>query len=76
MRVLTFLFSGYLFIWLHLVFVVARGVQFPDQGLSPSPLHWKHGVLTTGLPREVLRVFIKLENLKFLTFKMGWLASH
>ena len=24
------------------------GTQFPDQGLNPCPLSWKHGVLTTG----------------------------
>ena len=24
------------------------GSQFPDQGLNPRPLHWKHGVLITG----------------------------
>ena len=23
---------------------------FPDQGLNLRPLHWKHGVLTTGPP--------------------------
>ena len=23
---------------------------FPDQGLNPCPLHWKHVVLTTGPP--------------------------
>ena len=26
------------------------GSYFPDQGLNPRPLHWKHGVLTTGPP--------------------------
>ena len=26
------------------------GSQFPDKGLSLCPLHWKHGVLTTGPP--------------------------
>ena len=24
------------------------GSQFPDQGLNPWPLQWKHGVVTTG----------------------------
>ena len=32
-----------LFIWLHLASVVAHGVEFPDQGLNPGPLHWEHG---------------------------------
>ena len=26
------------------------GAQCPNQGSNPCPLHWKHGVLTTGLP--------------------------
>ena len=52
-----FLMFIYLFIWLH------RGLscytwdlcccmwdQFPDQGLSPGPLHWEHGVLAAGPP--------------------------
>lgn len=26
------------------------GSSFPGQGLSPCPLHWKHGVLTSGMP--------------------------
>ena len=25
-------------------------VIFPDQGSNPCPLHWKHGVLTSGPP--------------------------
>ena len=34
--------------------LVACGVFFPNQGLSPQPLHWKHGVLTTELPGRSL----------------------
>ena len=30
--------------------VAACGIQFPDQGLNPRPLHWEHRVLATGLP--------------------------
>ena len=26
------------------------GSSFPDQGLNPCALHWKHGVLTSGMP--------------------------
>ena len=26
------------------------GSSFPDQGLNPCPLHWKRGVLTSGMP--------------------------
>ena len=28
----------------------ARGIQFPDQGSNPGPLHWECGVLTTVPP--------------------------
>ena len=28
------------------------GSQFPDQGSNLYPLHWKLGVLTTGLPEK------------------------
>ena len=30
--------------------VVARGIQFPDQGSNPGPLHRELGVLATGPP--------------------------
>ena len=26
----------------------ACGIQFPEQGLNPGPLHWECGVLVTG----------------------------
>ena len=29
------------------------GSQLPNQGSNPHPLHWRGGVLTTGLPGEV-----------------------
>ena len=32
--------------------------QFPDQGSNASRLHWKCGVLTTGLPRKPCSTFI------------------
>ena len=31
------------------------GCEFPDQGLNPRPLPWKHGVLTPGLPGNSLK---------------------
>ena len=34
------------------------GSQFPDQGWNPRPLHWKHGVLTNGLPGKSLETFL------------------
>ena len=30
------------------------GSYFPNQGSNPSPLHWKHGVLTIGPPGKSL----------------------
>ena len=30
--------------------VLACRIQFPDQGLNPSSLHWEHGFLATGPP--------------------------
>ena len=32
------------------ILVTACGIQFPDQGLNPGPLHWERGVLATGSP--------------------------
>ena len=43
-------FLNYLFIWLHEVLVTALGILFPEQGLNPGPLHWKHRVLATEPP--------------------------
>ena len=37
------------------------GSYFPDQGLNPCSLKWKHGVLTTGLPGNSSLVFFKCE---------------
>ena len=46
-----------LFIWLCQVLVAAHGIQFPDQGLNPSPLHWELGVLATGPPGKSLFLY-------------------
>ena len=39
-----------LLIWLHWILVAVCGIQFPDQGSNPGPLHWEHRVLATGPP--------------------------
>ena len=39
-----------LFMWLQQILVAACGIQFPDQGSNPDPLHWEQGVLATGPP--------------------------
>ena len=45
-----FFFVFNVFVWLHQVLVMACGIQFPDQGLNPGFLHWKHKILATGPP--------------------------
>ena len=47
----TYLAAIYPFIQ---VLAAACGIQLPDQGLNPGPLHWERGVLTTGPPRKSL----------------------
>ena len=42
------------------VLVGACGIQFPDQGSNPGPLHWEYRVLTTAAPAK----------------SQKWLASH
>ena len=34
--------------------VAAYGILFPDQGLTPGPLHWEFRVLATGPPGKSL----------------------
>ena len=34
------------------VLVIAYGINFPDQGSNPGPLHWEHGVMDTGAPKK------------------------
>ena len=38
--------------------VVACGIQFPDQGSNPGPLHWEHGILPTGPPGKSRRLLL------------------
>ena len=38
--------------------VPARGIQVPDQGLNPGPLHWTHGVLADGPPGSPTRATV------------------
>ena len=43
--------TGSLWSFLFLFLAAPCSVRnFPSQGLNPCPLHWKHGVLTTGPP--------------------------
>ena len=44
----------------------ACGIQFPDQGSNPAPLHWERRVLTTGPPGKS-RLIVSF--MRFLTVK-------
>ena len=53
------------FIWLHWILVVACGIQFPNQGSNPGPLHWELGVLATGPRRKSQILFLILVTVMF-----------
>lgn len=50
-------------------------LKFPNQGSNPHSLPWKHGVITTGLPRKS-REFVILDlidlgsNVGFAIFQL------
>ena len=47
----------YFFQLIKLFLATPHSMQnFPDQGSNPCPLHWKHGVLTTGPPGSLKSV--------------------
>ena len=50
---LSFFLELHIFIWLVLRCHMKCGLFF-DEGLNLSPLHWEHGVLTTGPPGKFL----------------------
>ena len=57
-----------LFIWLCWVLVTVCelliatcGIQFPDHGLNPSPLHWECRVLATGSQGKSPKPSLKLK---------------
>ena len=77
---LLYFFNTYfLFIWLHWVWVVACGIQFPDQGLNSCLLHSEHGVLITGPSGKCLCVFcnwvVHFLNIEFQEFFVYFRAS-
>ena len=49
-------YAGY-FILLNLFIFLVCGILVPWPGLKPSPLHWMHRVLATGLPGKSLDHF-------------------
>ena len=38
------------------------GLKFPDQGLNPCPLQWKHDVLTTEPPGKSQTYVLSIEE--------------
>ena len=43
--------------------IAACGIQFPDQGSNPGPLHQEHRVPVTGLPGRAFKSRIELTAL-------------
>ena len=41
------------------LFIVAWGIQFPNQESNPDPLYWEHGILATGPPRKFCDSILK-----------------
>ena len=65
------------FIYLNFYFLAVPcstwDFSFPNQGSNLYPLHWKHGVLTTGSPGKPLSFFIlKHYFLLFIYFCLCW----
>ena len=49
------------FFWHPFLFIFwpcpkARRILAPQPGIEPVPLHWKHRVLTTGLPERTPKI--------------------
>ena len=66
-------FNIYLFLVIQLqwVFFVACGIQSPEQGLNPGPLHWELNVLSTGPPGKSLQRFFYHVRLPFHVWGLG-----
>ena len=52
--------------------VASCGIQFPDQGLNPDPLHWELTVLTTGPLGKSLHYLSLNLFFKFIYFWLHW----
>ena len=46
--------------------VVSRGIQFPDQGSNPGPLHCKHEASTAGPPVKSLDLLLQISRVSIL----------
>ena len=70
--VAEFLWSPLFFIlfnYLAVLGLAACGIQFPEQGMNPGPMHWECGVLATGPPGKSLWLPL-ITNLYFLNLWM------
>ena len=55
--------------------VAAHGVQFPDQGWTPGPLHWEFRVLATGPPGKSRIKILNNNNVQYNNNKSYFLLS-
>ena len=56
-------YMGFLVVGFELL-AVACGIQFSDQRLNLSPLHWEFGILATGPPgKSLFSVFWVLKKI-------------
>ena len=70
----------FLSLWIYIYIYIGYaaqlvGFQFPDQGSNPCPQHWKHRVLTSGLPGNSLDIIIQTSfwgNVLNLPEKNNW----
>ena len=60
--------KSFFFFWLHV------GISVPWPGADSCPLHWKHGVLTTGQPGKSSKYFWERVHLsqELLPLKWPW----
>ena len=63
------------FIYLYWTHVQHVRSQFSDKGSNPHPLHWKHGILTTGLPGKPPRILHFRCEIKFF-FNLSFNTHH
>ena len=50
---------------------MACGIQFPDQGSDPGPLHWEHRVLATRPPgKSLILYFLSGSYMEYAAIKV------
>ena len=53
-----------IFIYLFLLYCTAYGILVPQPGIKCEPLHWKHRILTSGLPGSLKKQIKKKKKKK------------